>query len=910
MRRYLTLALALVLAAISVNALALGLGEIRLNSWLNQRLDAEIELVSATADELESLQVRLADQAAYDRHGLERSAELNSLQFRVVRRPNGTAYLHVTSTEAIREPFLTFLIEASWSRGRLLREYTVLLDPPTFADRETAGETAPAAVTPATPAEQPQVREQREQPVVAETRAPEPSTRVVEETRGDVISIPPLEADARTESRPIRRFEEERPGTYGPIQRNENLWSIALRLRPDDSVTVNQMMLALYRANPEAFEGNINRLKAGYILRVPEYAEITRLSRTEAFREAQRHNQEWEELRRGRSSQGLVDRAERTAEPELSLVVPEEDVFADDGSMDAGDMEGEGGFAAGEDDATAMAEEGTGELDLGLEDEESSRLLDIEDESLQALQQQDDLLGDEAADDAAAPEADELDEEPVADMPLEGEVAEDFATEPLADDAGEFADEEQPAADVEPQPEPESRVVTPVVPRQPEPSLVEKLRDFVLSPLGLGLVAALIVLALAVLLLVRRRQAAPAAAALAAEGDEETQVWIEQDEEDQPATVIAEEFDTTAAPLDEEQPEEDEISFDVGEEPQAEPAAEANDYTDTVVGAHVVALDENDPMSEADFHVAYGLFDQAADVLENALERDPSRKEWLAKLAEVHFAGNNTEGFVAAAKRLREVAGPGDAHWENVVIMGRQIAPGEPMFEEGGAGGPVDLDFDTAAAEQPATTDAGLDFEIPAAEEQPQAAPQADDLDFDFELPEAPASAEASPSIEDESTATTGTDLDFSLDEQPEQTGSDFDFDLGEFDAGTEEQGESAGFDEVDTQTEFDKALEELSAYVDTNLPTGESAVSEESAELNLDEFNFDDAAGGEDDFAEGLAEEDEGDIGEIGTKLDLARAYIDMGDPDGARGILDEVLAEGDEAQKREAQELLQQLG
>src|SRR5690606_3039277 len=171
MRRYLTLALALVLAAISVNALALGLGEIRLNSWLNQRLDAEIELVSATADELESLQVRLADQAAYDRHGLDRTAELNSLQFRVVRRPNGTAYLHVTSSETIREPFLTFLVEASWSRGRLLREYTVLLDPPTFADRQAAEDAVPAASTPSMAAE-PEQSVTREEPaaVVAETR--------------------------------------------------------------------------------------------------------------------------------------------------------------------------------------------------------------------------------------------------------------------------------------------------------------------------------------------------------------------------------------------------------------------------------------------------------------------------------------------------------------------------------------------------------------------------------------------------------------------------------------------------------------------------------------------------------------------------------------------------------------------
>src|SRR5690606_20072019 len=218
MRRYLTLALALVLAAISVNALALGLGEIRLNSWLNQRLDAEIELVSATADELESLQVRLADPAAYERYGLERTAELNTLQFRVVRRPNGTAYLHVASSEAIREPFPTFLVEAIWSRGRLLREYPVLLDPPTFADREPAEEAA-SVTSPAVVAEPEQPATSQRETTVGGEAARVAETPVEEAQRGDVISIPPLEADARTESREIRRFEDEQPGTYGPIQR-------------------------------------------------------------------------------------------------------------------------------------------------------------------------------------------------------------------------------------------------------------------------------------------------------------------------------------------------------------------------------------------------------------------------------------------------------------------------------------------------------------------------------------------------------------------------------------------------------------------------------------------------------------------------------------------------------------------
>ncbi|HEX7964703.1 MAG TPA: hypothetical protein VF651_03195, partial [Gammaproteobacteria bacterium] len=136
--------LALVSAALPMAANALGLGEIKLNSALNDKFNADIAVVGATSDELDSLEVKLAGLTQFSQAGLDRPEVLGQLQFLVVRNPDGTAYIHITSNAAVREPFLDFLLDANWNNGELIREYTVLLNPPAF-------QTANAAPTAAAP---------------------------------------------------------------------------------------------------------------------------------------------------------------------------------------------------------------------------------------------------------------------------------------------------------------------------------------------------------------------------------------------------------------------------------------------------------------------------------------------------------------------------------------------------------------------------------------------------------------------------------------------------------------------------------------------------------------------------------------------------------------------------------------
>src|SRR5579872_7107237 len=165
MTKKLACVLSLALAWLPLTAHALGLGEIKLNSSLNDKLNADIQVVGATSDELDSLQVQLANLKQFAQAGLDHPEVLNQLQFVVVRNPDGTAYVHITSGQAVREPFLDFLVDANWNNGELIREYTVLLNPPSFQNANApAPQPAAAAAAASTPS-----------PVVAAVPVPVPA---------------------------------------------------------------------------------------------------------------------------------------------------------------------------------------------------------------------------------------------------------------------------------------------------------------------------------------------------------------------------------------------------------------------------------------------------------------------------------------------------------------------------------------------------------------------------------------------------------------------------------------------------------------------------------------------------------------------------------------------------------------
>jgi len=225
---------------------ALGLGQIDVQSGLNQPFSARIELLSATVEEMDSLRVGLADRETFGRAGMKRSADLLQLMFSVSDTGDSRPFILIKTRDPIREPFLEFIVEAAWARGRLVRAYTVLLDPPEYAGAAIRRQ---AVVHPPAPP-----------PLAAVDPAPPP---VYE----NLAPPPPI----RTPRRPA----DYQPGDTLFVESGDTLSAIALRVRPDPSISLNQMMLALQRANPEAFiGGDINKLKGGVDLRVPGVSEI------------------------------------------------------------------------------------------------------------------------------------------------------------------------------------------------------------------------------------------------------------------------------------------------------------------------------------------------------------------------------------------------------------------------------------------------------------------------------------------------------------------------------------------------------------------------------------------------------------------------------------------------------------
>src|SRR6202795_5269084 len=255
---------------------ALGLGEIHLNSSLNEPMNAEIDLIAAAPDELTALRAPLASREAFTRYGIDKPPFLATVTFKVGKAKDGRDVLLVRSTDSIPEPFVTFLVEVNWARGRLMREYTVLLDPPVYTPGESARSAAPVTAPTATAAPP-----RRTAPAPAVAAAPDRATGA--EPRGTA-------SGSGASAAPIT-------GNSYRVAQGDTLAKIARSLHADSGVAtpanVDQTMMAVYRANPDAFAGNINILRRGSVLRIPGADQIAALNQSEAISEVHRQMDAW-----------------------------------------------------------------------------------------------------------------------------------------------------------------------------------------------------------------------------------------------------------------------------------------------------------------------------------------------------------------------------------------------------------------------------------------------------------------------------------------------------------------------------------------------------------------------------------------------------------------------------------------
>lgn len=248
-------------------AQAAGLGKLTLNSALGQPFSAEIDIVSTGNDELSSLKASVATREAFTQAGINYESILSAFKVSIETRANGNPYIKLTSLQAVNDPFLMLLMELNWSSGRILREYTVLLDP---------------VESPA-------------QNLVAPNTNPPP---LVGASEYDTERSPRIEnnnpiANSASSTDPSDRSSN----TYGPVNRGDTLSSIAIQVLPA-GVDLNQMLVALYRANREAFiANNMNLLKTGAILKVPEKNEITAIDSSTARAEIKTQIADWRNYR-------------------------------------------------------------------------------------------------------------------------------------------------------------------------------------------------------------------------------------------------------------------------------------------------------------------------------------------------------------------------------------------------------------------------------------------------------------------------------------------------------------------------------------------------------------------------------------------------------------------------------------
>ncbi len=379
MIRKLALVLGACLCLAHGSAWALGLGDIEVRSALNERFSAEIELRRIEGLSENEIIATLASADDFARLGVQRFFYLSELEFSTDLADPDRPRIRISSNRPINEPFVNFVVDVRWPTGRLLREYTVLLDPPTYA-RQPAP--APRVAEPAPPAAREPTREPPSEP-----------SRVRTEPR------PEAPTPARQQT---GRFDGE---TYGVTGRNDTLWAIALQVRPSEAVSVQQTMLALQRLNPDAFiGGNINLLKAGYVLRVPDRGEIERLSRQDAVVQVAEHNQRWE---RGTpqmpmDARPVAEPAERPEQPsgELRLVAGDDDAtpVAEPtapaaGAAPNGAMEELRADLAAAEERASNAEEARVAAQRRLDEttqqvEELSRQIELRNEELARLQQQ------------------------------------------------------------------------------------------------------------------------------------------------------------------------------------------------------------------------------------------------------------------------------------------------------------------------------------------------------------------------------------------------------------------------------------------------------------------------------------------------------------------------------------------
>ena len=808
-----------------LNAQALGLGQLRVQSALGEPLRAEIDVTSLSAEEAGTLVLRVASPDAYRAAGVDYNAVLPGTQVQLLRRPDGRSYLRLTSDRAVVEPFVDVILDMNWASGRLVREYTLLLDPPgTPRNMAAAPPPAVAPVISAAPAPlQPPPRLAQAAPPPAAAPRPVPRSEAPLPAPAPKVAAAPAAPAAPAAA----------GGEQYRVRPGDSLSKIARSVQPQ-SVSLDQMLVALFRGNPDAFIGNnMNLLKAGEVLTIPSAGQAQQVATAEAREVIRAQSADFNAYRQQLASGVTTQKTEEPARQAKGAVQAsvQDNKQAASPTPDKLTLS-QGAVKASAPEAALSREAET--KDAATRVAELSRNVE-ELKQLQTAASAAAPAADATPTAAAAPTPAASAPGVVATLPVEASVA-------AASAAASAVVAAAPAvAAAPPAPKPAAPAAA------EEPGFLASLLDNPLLLPGAGVLVAL----------------------LAGFGAYRLRGRLHKRERETSFLESRLQPDSFFGASGGQR-------IDTHDAPSASSSASSMSYS----LSQLDAIGDVDPVAEADVYLAYGRDLQAEEILKEAMRANPERLAVRSKLLEVYAKRRDTKGFELLAGQLFALTGRDSEEWHKAQELGRQIDADNPLYAPGGQpdlimreGGRLvePLDATTMPATAQAKAPAG-----PIAEAGSLDLPPSLDLDLDLELDARTSSDTAPGALETTRPFTTAATL---ADETP------FSIDL-------------PGAAKPAAQRETVDALD-----------------------FDLGELTLDDDKGGaasrpaplpDDDFAASLPafELSDDDADPLARKLELAEEFRQIGDMEGARDLLLEVVSGADGALKAKAQGMLDSLG
>ncbi len=869
-----------------VSAYPLGVGELRLHSALNESLNAEIALVLSANEDINSVNISLASPEKFDEAGIAWHHFLSNIRFNKVSKGNNRYSVELTSNNIVQEPFLDFLLEVKWPNGNVFKSFTVLVDP--------AIETQSSYVEPVRAADDTQ----------KVTTAAVETAVVAEENDFSSLAV---------------------AGEYGPTQRNDSIWKIAERINKNPDASVEQVMMALYKANPRAFyKKNVNALMAGKTLKIPSNADVNQLSKKAAKTEFYLQHDIWTGKKVARP-EAIVVTEEKAKQ--LILVSPVKEEVKDSEVLAADSKKQQKLVNKNE----ALQER------LAILEEKFSvmqEMLAIKDKELAALQ-----------DARFSEELDAIDnkEQKAAKALKEQEALE--AQKALQ------AIEAKKLAEVEAQKQTSTEKTAVVKPSESKStseksesssSVIETSLEYLNIWLGL---LAILLLAIGAFFWRKRKD----------EPEEDENIFKSADH-----TVFAD--------------------SQIAENDAAVELATTTEGTNNLkISEHPKEVAMDDVLLDADTYLAYGKYQEAENVLRKEIKAFPNKDSYKLKLLEVFYSSEDEEAFNSYAEELVAEGKRSDTiFWADVAAMGTDFSSNRALFSSDVIEDEVpefDVNLDEELAEVVSETEEAKEVEMTefsfendsiAEEENISVEDDSKELNiesFDFS-PVADTVDKIEPEIKKEDLSDSLEMIDFAMDKSeknevdnsaeisPAETEEleTFDMELSVAD--------SDAADLADESTPEENKYEEiLSLHSDTDIDLSEFSLADdlESSDLEdelqivegsaandelsvtlgdddsqLDDFDFDFSVEGDESYTPREESDDDssyelalGDdeqkltldpaaiseinnTGDYETNLDLAKMYVAMGETGAAKELADDVLANGSDEQKKEAQEVL----